>query len=270
MMRPTPRESAAEPDSSERWTKLERELLDQSAARIRTFEQRLQHEWEALRRLHEEPVQALRAQTDELAARAARGDAGSLRAMRRLVAALALGLAASVGFNVLLWVRLGSVSRRADAAGQAARAAQDELRTATTALSTQVRMVSSDAAALRVRTERVLQVLAAADVRRFTLLGRTAAPAASGQALWSRTRGLVIDAARLPPPASGEAQQAWLLTTRGSISLGFLTPDAQGRVSASFDTPPDMPGTVTGVAVTGEPAGGSGSPGSRVLVASNP
>lgn len=48
------------------WCDLERKLLEESARRIDSFERGVGYEWKVLRRLHEEPLEELRAQADEL------------------------------------------------------------------------------------------------------------------------------------------------------------------------------------------------------------
>jgi hypothetical protein len=48
------------------WCNIERKLLEESARRIDRFERGVEHEWTALRRLHEEPLSELRDQADRL------------------------------------------------------------------------------------------------------------------------------------------------------------------------------------------------------------
>jgi len=112
-----------------------------------------------------------------------------------------------------------------------------------------------------------LLVLAAPDLARIDLAGQPAAPTATARAFWSRTRGLVFTASNLPPPPPGRAYQLWVLTAQPApISAGMLTLDANGRVNARFDTPPDLPRPVA-MAVTLEPEGGVPSPtGDKYLV----
>lgn len=234
----------------DRWARIERELLDQSTRRIHEFERRLEHEWEALRQLHEEPLKAL---------------PGNERRVRAALIALASALVCSLALNTFLYLRL---SDRLAETERAALQAQEGTRAEAAAVLRDMRTLSAQTQAAVRTNDRMLNVLAAADVQTFALAGGPAAPAAAGQALWSRSRGLVVEASRVPPPRATEARQVWLLTTRGALSLGFVTPDAQGRLTATFDTPPELPGQVVGVAVTAEAAGGSASPGSRVVLAS--
>jgi anti-sigma-K factor RskA len=113
----------------------------------------------------------------------------------------------------------------------------------------------------------MLAVMLAPDVARVELAGQPAAPSASARAFWSRSRGLVINATNLPPLPAGRTYQLWVLTAQPSpISAGLLRPDANGRASAMFNTPPDIP-QPTAMAVTIEPEGGVPSPtGDKYLV----
>jgi len=110
-------------------------------------------------------------------------------------------------------------------------------------------------------------VLTAPDVARVDLKGQPDAPSAAARAFWSRSRGLVMMATNLPPPPPGRIYQLWVLTAQPApISAGLLAPDADGRVTIRFDTPPDIPNPVA-MAVTLEPAGGVVSPtGAKYLV----
>ena len=49
------------------WNDLERKLLSESATRIYQFERSVQHEWQALRQKHEEPLQKMDAQASRIA-----------------------------------------------------------------------------------------------------------------------------------------------------------------------------------------------------------
>jgi len=109
-------------------------------------------------------------------------------------------------------------------------------------------------------------ILTAPDVKRFDLMGQPVAPQASARAFWSRARGLVLTASQLPAVPAGRTYQLWVVTARSPISAGLLTPDQTGFVTASFDTPPNIPEPVA-VAVTLEAAGGVPTPmGERYLV----
>ena len=104
------------------------------------------------------------------------------------------------------------------------------------------------------RAQRVAEVLAAGDLIRFPLAG---ADGASGQALFSRSRGLVVSGSRLPP-ASG-VLQGWLLTRTDAVNVGRL--DAQPDGTATLVQPvPTIPRAVVGVMVTVEAASGAEVP----------
>lgn len=112
-----------------------------------------------------------------------------------------------------------------------------------------------------------LAVLVAPDLARIDLQGQAVAPRASARAFWSRSRGLVFAASNLPPLQPGRVYQLWVLTSPTTpISAGLMKPDADGRVSATFNTPPDIPQPIA-MAVTLEPDGGVPSPtGDKYLV----
>jgi Anti-sigma-K factor rskA, C-terminal len=117
-------------------------------------------------------------------------------------------------------------------------------------------------------TRITVAVLTAPDVARIDLAGQSpVAPRASARAFWSRSRGMVFTASNLPALPPGRVYQLWVVTDQPApISAGLLTPDAQGSVNETFNTPSDIPQPVA-LAVTIEPAGGVQSPsGERYLV----
>jgi len=117
-------------------------------------------------------------------------------------------------------------------------------------------------------TRITVAVLTAPDVARIDLAGQApAAPGAAARAFWSRSRGMVFTASNLPALPPGRVYQLWVVTAQPApISAGLLTPDAQGSVNETFNTPSDIPQPVA-LAVTIEPAGGVRSPtGERYLV----
>jgi anti-sigma-K factor RskA len=127
-----------------------------------------------------------------------------------------------------------------------------------------------NAAAAATERERVSElsrgVLVAPDLARIDLTGQEAAPAASARALWSRERGLVFSAERLPPLPPGRVYQVWVVTADAPVSAGLIVPDASGSNLSFFSTPPDIAPPVA-VAVTIEPAGGVPAPtGDKYLV----
>ena len=143
---------------------------------------------------------------------------------------------------------------------------ESRLREATLRADASERQVA-DARRTAFEAQSAVAVLAAPDLARIDLAGQPAAPNATARAYWSRSRGLVFTASNLPAPPPGRAYQLWVLTAQPApISAGMLTLDADGRVNARFDTPPDLPRPVA-MAVTLEPEGGVASPtGDKYLV----
>jgi anti-sigma-K factor RskA len=118
------------------------------------------------------------------------------------------------------------------------------------------------------RSEQLIAaVLAAPDLARIDLVGQPTAPSASARAFWSRSRGLVFTASNLPVAPAGRVYQLWVLSSQPApTSAGLLKPDASGRVTATFNTPADLPQPVA-MAVTLEPEGGVPAPtGDKYLV----
>ena len=143
---------------------------------------------------------------------------------------------------------------------------ESRLREATVRADASQRLVA-DARRIAFDAQSAVAVLAAPDLARIDLAGQPAAPGASARAFWSRSRGLVFTASNLPAPPPGRAYQLWVLTAQPApISAGMMTPDANGRVNARFDTPADLPRPVA-MAVTLEPEGGVAAPtGDKYLV----
>jgi anti-sigma-K factor RskA len=134
------------------------------------------------------------------------------------------------------------------------------LREAITRADTGDRLVA-DARRSASEAQQHVLVLSSPDLARIDLKGQPVAPAASGQAFWSRSRGLVFTAAALPASPSGKTYQLWVLTaqTPPISNSWLLKPDAAGRVDALFDTPVTMPQPVA-IAISLEPEGGVPAP----------
>jgi hypothetical protein len=110
-------------------------------------------------------------------------------------------------------------------------------------------------------------VLAAPDLVRYWLTGADPASRAYAQVLFSRSRGMVFSASRLPPPEDGKAYQLWLLTRGAPISAGVLTPDSAGRVTLATDVPISAERRLVGALVTIEDGAGAAQPSAtRMLV----
>ena len=109
------------------------------------------------------------------------------------------------------------------------------------------------------RAQQQLDVLTAPDSARVMLAGQPSAPGATGRADWSRSRGLALSVANLPPPRPMRTYQLWILNAGAPVSAGLVTPGAAGSGTAFFATPPDVP-QPTGFALSEEPAGGVPAP----------
>ncbi len=133
------------------------------------------------------------------------------------------------------------------------------------------RVDASDAQVARLqstaaRNAQAMTVLTAPDLARVDLAGQPPSPDARARAFWSRSRGLVFSASRLPALPRGRTYQLWVVTAAAPVSVGLLEPDEAGRADAVFITPPDL-ATPIAMAVTEEPAGGVPAPtGQKYLV----
>jgi len=126
----------------------------------------------------------------------------------------------------------------------------------------------SEAQELTARAQMISDVLAAPDLIRFALVGRDSLEAATGQVLWSRSRGiLVFSASGLAATPPDSTYQVWLLTRTGAVSVATFEPDAAGR--ATVTAMPKVPPLV-GAMVTMERKGGTDSPSGEPLLARAP
>jgi hypothetical protein len=183
------------------------------------------------------------------------------------VAVLALALGVSIVFTM-------SFYRRADTAAARASEAQQHAEQIAVAADQRIEAARQDAASkiaeardTASKAQVTGDVLAAPDLVRFNLTGGDPAARFSAQLLWSRSRGMVFSASRLPAPPAGTTYQIWLLTSGAPISAGTFVPDASGRATAATDTPPTVPRPVTGVRVTLEPEPGRPAPSGAIVLA---
>ena len=189
-------------------------------------------------------------------------------------ARLALGLFAA---GVLVLAALGFVlqqqlSARLDDADARVAAAEQQAQAATDLASRQLEATRAAAEAQIAeardtarRAAIVSQVLASPDLVRLNLFGAGAADRATAQALWSRSRGLVLSASRLPAAPAGSTYQFWLLTAGDPVSGGVFVPDQAGSATLAVD-PIAVPRPVIGASVTIEPAAGSAAPSGAVML----
>lgn len=112
-----------------------------------------------------------------------------------------------------------------------------------------------------VRLSRAMAIIAAPDVRPFTLRGTAGAPRAAGRAYFSGARGLVFAASELPPLRPGRVYQLWVIPPDSAVPLdaGVFSVDSTGSSPEFTVTLPPGVQSVKTVAVTEEP-GPVGSP----------
>ena len=240
----------------EKFRGLEQTLLDASAERIHDFERRLEHEWLALRQLHEEALPAVRPREVPAPAGAKNARLMVILAVSALVALAAF--TAQTRWSLGIDVRDAAV-RAADAEGRVTKL-QAVVERQTKDSQQNVQRLTADALTAAARAERLANVLASPDMRQYPLRSPLGAPAAEGQVFFSPTRGVALTGAKVPTAPSNQVYQVWMTTTRGPISLGFASPDGQGRMGAGYDAPPGVNGNVIGFMLTIEPVGGSAKP----------
>jgi hypothetical protein len=186
---------------------------------------------------------------------AARGWRPLYAALVVIVLLAALGAMALAGLSMQRRVdaRLNDASVRVAAAEQQRDAANAATR----------EQAAREVAAARqsaAQAQIVGNVLAAPDLVRYWLTGSDANARAYAQVLFSRSRGMVFSASRLPAAGDGKTYQLWLLTKTGAVSGGLFAPDAAGRVTLSTDVPPALSGRLSGALVTREATGGGTQP----------
>jgi Anti-sigma-K factor rskA, C-terminal len=189
------------------------------------------------------------------------------RKWQATAAALAAGMiiVAVAGWSFYRRANL-AVERASEAqqhAEQIAAAANERSEAARRDAAAQVALARDAAAKAQVTSD----VLAASDLVRFNMVGSDPSVRTLAQLLWSRSRGMVFSASRMPQPPHGSTYQIWLLTAAAPISLGTVAPDASGRATLATDSPPDVPRPVVGVRVTLEPASGVPAPSGPTVLA---
>lgn len=183
------------------------------------------------------------------------------------VGALAVSLVFSAILAALFYRQADTAAVRASQATQHAEeiaaAANRRIEAAQEDAATKIKQASDAAVKAQVTSE----VLAAPDLVRFNLSGGDTGGRYSGQLLWSRSRGMVFSASRLPAPSPGTTYQVWLLTGENPVSVGTFIPDPAGRVSAATEDLPSVPRPVTGASVTLEPTPGRDTPTGTIVLA---
>jgi hypothetical protein len=120
------------------------------------------------------------------------------------------------------------------------------------------------------RADVTSSVLASGDLLRLNLEGADATGRASGQAWFSRSSGLVVNASHVAALAPGTVYQVWLIGSGGPVAAGFLDPDTAGHAVLATNAPPEVPRPVNGLMVTIEPTGGRPAPTGQILLTRAP
>lgn len=100
---------------------------------------------------------------------------------------------------------------------------------------------------MTLRAQRISDVASAPDLIRFALSGTDGA---SGQAMFSRSRGIVVNGWRLPSPTGSVLYQVWLVTRTAPVKAGTLIAGSDG--SAMLVQPTPVVPRVIGVMVSQE------------------
>lgn len=114
------------------------------------------------------------------------------------------------------------------------------------------------------RTQRIGDVLAAPDLIRFNLRGGNGA---SGQALFSRSRGFVVSVSGVPAVQANGAYTVWLLTRIAPVKAGTFVPEADGSITLAQETPV-VPRAVVGVMITAEASDAAETPAGTAILSS--
>jgi type II secretory pathway pseudopilin PulG len=179
-------------------------------------------------------------------------------------------LAISIGVAGVLVSRLqGQVNAATARVSQAEQQAEAASRSATEQVAAARQEASQQIAQAKEAADKaqlIADVMAAPDVVRYTLSGGDGTTQFSGQALWSRSRGLVFSESRLPPIPGDSTYQLWLLSAGEPISIATFIPGAGAGFSIAMPTVPRVQLPVTGAMVTIERAGGSSAPTGRVVL----
>jgi hypothetical protein len=166
--------------------------------------------------------------------------------------------------------RLDDAATRVAAAERQAAAASDTATRQVAATRAEADRQIAEARQAAVKAQIVSSVLAAPDLIRYNVTGADHAAGAYGQVLWSRSRGLVLSASRLPAAPAGKTYHVWFNTNAAPVSVGSFAPDSEGRATLVTENPANVPVPVTAISVTLEPAGGTTAPSGPPVLARPP
>ena len=191
-------------------------------------------------------------------------------AWRTAVILLAIGLIVAAAFTIRMQRQMEAAAARISAAELDAQVARARAESQIEAGKKDAERQIAEARETARKAQVVSEVLASSDLVRYGLSGGEAAPMARGQLLWSRSRGVVFSASRMPQPPAGSTYQLWLLTNSGAVSVGLAKPDSEGRLSLASDTVPAVQRPVVGAALTLEPSGGVTAPSGAPVLSYRP
>jgi anti-sigma-K factor RskA len=217
---------------------------------------------------HEPPNNTTPSPTGTPFSRFTTGDSAKSRRVALIAGAAAILLIAAAAFAWRLESQVRASSERLNETQRQLRLTTETAARQINETQVQASRAISEAQELTARAQMLSDVLAAPDLIRFPLVGRNSLVSATGQVLWSRSRGiLVFSASGLPAPPQDSTYQVWLLTRTGAISVATFDPDAAGR--ATVTAMPKVPPLV-GAMVTMERRGGNDTPSGEPLLTRAP
>ncbi len=82
------------------------------------------------------------------------------------------------------------------------------------------------------------------------------------EAMWHPQLGICVRGWKVPSPGERRVLQLWLFPKAGGKPMPSMTfwPDAEGKLSAMVENPPDVMSDTQALAITEEPMGGSAQP----------
>ena len=178
-----------------------------------------------------------------------------------------------LGAGVLLaaifgWRMQGQITRATERARISELKADAAINDSARRLAEARELVEQQAASARemaTRTQKIADVLSAPDVIRYNLFG-VGDNGASGQALFSRSQGLVVSGSHVPTPPPNATHQVWLLTPV-PVKAGSVRPEPDGSLTLVQQLA-NLPRRVVGVMITTEPSEAVESPSGAAVLTS--
>ena len=189
---------------------------------------------------------------------------GGARRWAPLAAAVAVGAILVSFFGWRLQSEIREATQRAVIAEQKANVAVNDANRQMDEQREENERQLRDTRDLMLRMQLMASVINAPDLIRFNLRGDNGA---SGQALFSRSRGVVVNASKLPPPPPNAPYTAWFLTSATPVKIGPLVAEADGTVTLAAVVP-NVLRRVVGVMVSAEPAEPGEAPAGALVLSS--